>query len=204
MKSAFIVIFCFVLVFTASLYYWQQTAPARIQPTPVPVQTVIPTIQPTAQPTATVSAVTIYFANSQQNNNTTDCSVVTGVVRTIPRTSAVAQAALKELFKGPTSSEKAQGYTSLFSSATSDILLSITIQEGTAYVNLRDIRTLIPNASASCGSAQFFAEVESTLGEFEGIQNVIYAINGDPEPFYEWMQIGCTEENNNCDATPFL
>lgn len=199
MKSVFVVVFCFVLVFTAALYYWQQTAPASTNPTPIPTQPVTPT----AQPTESASSVTIYFANSQQNNNTTDCSVVTGVVRTIPKTSAIAKAALNELFKGPTTSEKAQGYSSLFSNATSDILLSITIQEQIAYVNLKDIRSRLPNASTSCGSTQFFAEVESTLKQFEGIQKVIYAINGDPEQFYEWMQIGCTKDNNNCDATPF-
>jgi hypothetical protein len=151
-----------------------------------------------------VMKTVIYFSNSRRaGENNTDCSLVYGVEREIPRTPAVAKASLKELFKGPTEEEKAQGYTSHFSNKTTDILISVTIVNRTAYVNLKDIRTVIPNASASCGSAAFFAEAGETLKHLRTIDKVNYAINGDPEPFYEWMQIGCTPENNNCNKDPF-
>ena len=32
---------------------------------------------------------------------------------------------------------------------------------------------------------------------------VIYAIEGDPALFYEWMQLGCSEANDYCDRAPF-
>ncbi len=75
------------------------------------------------------------------------------------------KAALKELFKGPTEEEKSQGYTSWFSKKQ-DILKSVKVKNGTAYVNLKDLRPMIPNASTSCGSAEFFAEVETTPQQF--------------------------------------
>ena len=45
--------------------------------------------------------------------------------------------------------------------------------------------------------------VTDQLKQFGIINKIIYAINGDPQSFYEWLQIGCSEENDNCDPTPF-
>lgn len=169
------------------------TAPTP-QPSPIP-----PTARPTEVPT-----VLVYFGNSRLNPGIIDCTKVFPVMRTITSTANLPKAALQQLFAGPTEEEKAQGYVSNFSAATRDILHWVKIKEGTAYVNLRDIRTIIPNASASCASAAFFAEVETTLKGIAPVDRVIYAIDGDPATFYEWMQIGCAPENDNCDKTPFM
>jgi hypothetical protein len=147
--------------------------------------------------------IKVYFNNINFNPNLEDCSKVYSLNRIIPKTVEVAKAALKELFKGPTEEEKSQGYTSWFSKETQDILKSIKVKNGTAYVDLKDLRQMIPNASTSCGSAEFFAEVETTLQQFPTVDKVIFAIDGKPAPFYEWMQIGCYEENDFCDETPF-
>ena len=32
---------------------------------------------------------------------------------------------------------------------------------------------------------------------------VRYAINGQPKPFWEWLQMGCDASNDNCDPAPF-
>ena len=50
-----------------------------------------------------------------------------------------------------------RGYTSWFSPATAGALRNVTIKDGTAYVDLADLRSTIPNASTSCGSAAFLA-----------------------------------------------
>lgn len=147
--------------------------------------------------------IKVYFNNSRMNINSADCSKVFPLDRTIAKTLGVGKASLEELFKGPTDEEKSQGYVSWFSKKTSEILKSIKIEDGTAYVDLLDIRQLMPNVSASCGSAQFLAEVETTLKQFDSIKKVIIAIEGKPLTFYEWIQIGCTKENNYCDETPF-
>jgi len=150
-----------------------------------------------------IMTIKVYFNNINFNPNLEDCSKVYLLNRIIPKTLEVAKAALKELFKGPTEEEKSQGYTSWFSKETQDILQSVKVKNGTAYVDLKDLRQMIPNASTSCGSAEFFAEVETTLQQFPTVAKVIFAIDGKPATFYEWMQIGCYEENDFCDETPF-
>ncbi len=149
------------------------------------------------------SKTVIYFSNPRRNPNSAECGVVYGVERTIPVNTNIFEFSLQQLFRGPTESEKSQGFSSFFSQKTKDILLGVDVKDRVAYVNLKDIRTLIPNVSSSCGSAQFLAEVEETLKHNKTVDKIIMAINGDPELFYEWIQIGCTPENNNCDDSPF-
>jgi len=145
----------------------------------------------------------VYFSNSKLNVNIQDCSLVYPVPREVSKTLAVGQASLEELFKGPTLEEKKLGYTSFFSEATKDILKKIKIIDKVIYVDLKDIRSIIPNASSSCGSAQFLAEMTNTLKQFSSVEKVIFAIDGNPQTFYEWLQLGCGLENNNCDIKPF-
>jgi hypothetical protein len=153
-----------------------------------------------ANPTGTF---VVYFNNEQITpEGNTDCGLVYGVERTSTSQQASYEEKLNTLFAGPTEEEKSAGYTSFFSSQTSGILKSVKIDGSTAYVDLQDVRNLIPSASSSCGSASFTSQVEETLKHDREISKVIYAINGDPEVFYEWMQFGCSE--NICDKTPFL
>lgn len=147
--------------------------------------------------------VKVYFNNSSLNPNSQDCSKVFPLERIIPVNDNVAQASIVELVKGPSEQEKADGYVSLFSEKTKDIIIKVKFENDTAYVNLKDVRQIIPNASASCGSAEFFAEMESTLKQFPSIKKVVFAINGKPSVFYEWLQVGCTPENNLCNEAPF-
>lgn len=147
--------------------------------------------------------IKIYLNNENYNPNSEDCSKVYPLDRVIPKTLGVAKAALQELFRGPTEQEISQGYVSWFSQDTQNILKSIKTENGIAYVDLTDIRQVIPNVSASCGSAQFLAEIETTLKQFEGVKNVIIAIDGKPSAFYEWIQIGCVKENDFCDEIHF-
>lgn len=146
--------------------------------------------------------VNVFFSNSELDPEVS-CNKVFPIERKIPKTQAVAEVALEELFKGPTEVEKSQGYISWFSQETKDILRNVKIENNTAYVNLKDIRQIIPNVSTSCGSAEFLAEVETTLKQFPTVNKVIIAIDGKPSTFYEWIQIGCAKENNYCDETPF-
>jgi hypothetical protein len=146
----------------------------------------------------------VYFGNTKLNPNAQDCSKVFAVDRKIPKTLAVAKTSLTQLFLGPTEGEKSQGYYSWFSDNTRDILKNIKIENFTAFINLNDIRQIIPNASSSCGSAELLGEINNTLKQFSTISRVIIAIDQNPSTFYEWIQIGCSKENNFCDETPFI
>lgn len=161
------------------------------------------TASPSSSPIAETMSLTIYFDNDQNNPNAMNCGAVYPVTRTVSRTATVATASLQELFKGPTTTEQARGYHSLFSERTAGLLRNVRVQDGVAYVDLQDMRQLIPSASASCGGAQFMAEMNATVTQFPTVEKAIYAINGDPAAFYEFIQMGCAAENNNCDATPF-
>jgi len=145
----------------------------------------------------------IYFGNSSLNPNVEDCSQVYPRERIVPAASSTPQLALQELFKGPTGIEKSQGYFSFFSEETKSILKGLKIEDNIAYVNLKDIRHIIPNASTSCGSAEFLAELETTLKQFPIIKKVVFALDGKPAAFYEWLQIGCPAENNLCAEARF-
>jgi hypothetical protein len=167
--------------------------------------------QETAEPSGTQSQaealedqiVQIYFHNSRLDS-TQSCDKVFPVTRQIEPDLNRAQAALAQLFEGPTPGEQAEGYNSFFSQQTAGILKGFKVVGATAYINLSDIRTIIPNASTSCGSQGFLAEARTTLKDnLPELERIIFAINGDPRTFYDWMQIGCGEFNDNCNPQPF-
>ena len=156
-----------------------------------------------AGPSGTIT-LTVYFGNTEMNPGLVDCSKVYPVERVVPTARDTAEAALLQLFAGPTENEMAEGYVSTFSTATRSILKSVKIEEDTAYVNLIDVRPMLTSVSSSCGSSAFFAEVENTLRGVAPVTRVIFAIEGEPEAFYEWVQLGCSAENDNCDRSPFV
>lgn len=154
-----------------------------------------------AQPATTL--LRVYFNNERLAATPTDCAVVFDVYRQVPKTEAVAAAALRELFAGPTESERAAGYRSPFSAATAGLLKRVFIVRGTAYVDLNDPRELLPGATSSCGAAEFNTQIERTLRQFPTVQRVIVAIDGDPRRFHEWMGQGCGPADDRCDPAPF-
>ncbi|MEK7611308.1 MAG: GerMN domain-containing protein [Patescibacteria group bacterium] len=155
--------------------------------------------------------VAVFFHNESRVPKDTDgCGLVFPVDRIAPWTepetveaTASADFALRQLFSGPSTEEKSRGFTSLFSVKTKDSYLGIKIEEGTAYVNLKDIRRLLPSVGSSCGTAELLSEIRETLGSNRQINRVIYALDGKPKTFYDWIRVGCRPENNNCDPTPF-
>lgn len=149
--------------------------------------------------TQETTTVTVYFSRDGQE----DCAAVAPLDRVVPASTDSATTTLEQLFAGPTESEMAEGYSSWFSAETASILLSLRIDGSTAYLNLKDIRPIIPGANSSCGSQMFFTQIETTLKNIVPVEKVLYAIEGDPVAFYEWIQIGCDPVLNNCDPAPF-
>jgi len=154
-----------------------------------------------------VTQTIVYFHNpARVPDGEDDCRAVYGVERTLASSAtptARAHWALTELFRGPTEEEAGRGFTSFFSEATDGLLKEVRVEGAVAYVNMADIRTVVPNASTSCGSVSLMTEMEETLKHSREITKVIFAIDGDTQAFYDWVQIGCAPENNNCDNTPF-
>jgi spore germination protein GerM len=162
---------------------------------------VIPTALGQSKQTTSVKA---FFANEQKTAQGKECDgIVYPVIRQVKKTGSVARAALEQLLAGPTEGEKAQGYRSFFSDETKSMLLGIKIKNRTAYVNFKDMRQKLGNATTSCGSSDFLAQLEKTVLQFPGIKHVFFAVEGDPREFYEWLQEDGCPGLKNCDKTNF-
>lgn len=149
--------------------------------------------------------IKLYFGNEKLNPEMQYCSEVFPVEREIPKTAAVATAALEELFKGVTPAEAAKGYHSFTPAETKDILKRINIKNGAAYVNFNKVvYQQLGVATTSCGGSFFFSSLEKTLRQFPTIKKIFYAIDGSPRDFYEWVQVGeCPKELRNCSNKNF-
>ena len=97
--------------------------------------------------------------------------------------------ALAWLMKGPRPAEHRAGATSFFSHKTSGRLNSVSIEDGTAFVDFDDLRHVIPSASTSCGSASLFAELTRTVKQFPTVDRAVYSLEGNVTAFYEWLQM---------------
>lgn len=118
--------------------------------------------------------IKVFFHNKIKANDPDfiECGKVFSVERIIPKTASVARAALMELFKGPSESEKIQGYTSNIS--TSVILKGLTIKDGVAYVDLN--KPL--NQGGSCAVLATWAAFGNTLKQFPSISEIKIFVNG--------------------------
>src|SRR5688572_10859393 len=83
---------------------------------------------------AETMTIKLYFHPDKLDPDHEDCNKVAPVTRTIPKTAAVATAALEELLKGPTE-EEAKSFSGFSPPETTGILKRVRIKNGAAYVN---------------------------------------------------------------------
>lgn len=146
--------------------------------------------------------IKVYFHPDKTDPEWLDCNKVAPVKRTIPRTASTATTALNELFKGPTE-EEAKSYTGFGPPSTDGILKRVTVKNGAAYVNFTTrLFDQMGNATSSCGGG-FWSMVEATLKQFPTIKNVYYAVEGNANDFYEWVQVGECPHGRHCRASNF-
>lgn len=101
--------------------------------------------------------------------------------------------ALEELLRGPTDAERAEGDRSWFSADTTEMLRSVRIEDGTAFVDFEDFSRVIPGASSSAGSATLLAELEATTTQLPSVDRARFAFESDERAFYEWLQRDVTD-----------
>jgi spore germination protein GerM len=116
------------------------------------------------------------------------CDRVYAVPRRVS-TPAVLKGAVETLLKGPTAAERRRGYGGWFSARTAHMLRGVRLAQGVAYIDFRDFRRVIPNASSSCGSALLLAQLTTTVTQFPTVRRAIYSFNGSRSTFYEWLQL---------------
>jgi hypothetical protein len=116
-----------------------------------------------------------------------ECDEVLPLERTVSSPD-VLRGTLEALLEGPTAAEREEGFGGWFSQETAGLLRSARISEGVAYVDFEDFRRVIPNASASCGSALLLAQLDRTVTQFPTVDRAVYSFEGDSDAFYEWLQ----------------
>lgn len=134
-------------------------------------------------PAPTVETVTIWLST----NNPSDCAEVAPVERAVGGRPTLSTG-IQQLLAGPTAEERQQNLGAFFSQATRDFLISAERTGEVAEVDFRDLRSVIPNASSSCGSAALLAQLDGTARQF-GASRTVYSINGDVDTFYHWLQM---------------
>ena len=121
--------------------------------------------------------VKVFFGNSIFDPEVLDCQKNFAVERTIPKTLAVARAALEQLLAGPTDAEKAEGY---FTSINPGVKIqSLTIEDGVARVDFDE--QLEFQVGGSCRVAAIASQIRETLKQFPTVTDVVISINGRTE-----------------------
>ncbi|MCF7844815.1 MAG: S-layer homology domain-containing protein [Kiritimatiellales bacterium] len=140
-----------------------------------------------AIPSPEFVAVKLYFGDEQIMIDR-DCGATRMVTRTIPKTATIADATLRELFKGPTQQERNDGLTSSFDNETGyfgqgikplvEYYEGIRIQNGVATVKFsRKALEYLNNTACTQDAVQ--SPIEDTLKQFSTIDMVQYAIDGE-------------------------
>ena len=162
----------------------------------VATSTTAPEVTTTLQVTTTTSlqeatgrTVQVVFASSDQS----DCSNIESFDRTIDEAAEPIESAFQLLVAGPTPEERATGADSFFSSKTEGMIRSTTVENGLLTVDFDDLRTVIPNASTSCGHMSLIAQLNGTAFQFEEVDRVTYQIEGTCNTFFNWLQTDCQE-----------
>jgi hypothetical protein len=118
-------------------------------------------------------SLTVYFFMPDEDGN----PKLVPVERRVPRTVAVARAAMGELLRGP-SADEAAFRTPISTAIPRDtILLDITISEGVATV---DLSREFESGGGSASMLGRLAQVVYTLTQFPTVQSVNFRLDGEP------------------------
>ena len=128
-----------------------------------------------AQAEATMK-LQVYFSNSNLDQEMS-CKKVFPVTRIVPKTTAVARAALEQLLKGPTSQEQSNGFASLVNLGVK--INSLTIDNGVAKVDFNQVFS--NGVAGSCRVSLIRSQIEQTLKQFPTVKSVIISVNGKTE-----------------------
>lgn len=116
----------------------------------------------------------LYFPNTVYNPEMLDCSLVYEVNRVVPYTQSVASVALAELIKGPTASEKNNGYLGVIPEGTK--VNNIKIENGVLFV---DFNKEVESGGGSCSFASRVSSLNKTLKQFSTVKEIRYSVEGN-------------------------
>ena len=105
-----------------------------------------------------------------------DCSRTIAVERQVPKTQAVAGAALEALLRGATEEEKIQGFISNINPGVR--IQKLTIKDGKAEV---DFSSQMDQVGGSCRVSAIRAQITETLKQFPTVATVVISVDGRTE-----------------------
>lgn len=123
-------------------------------------------------------SVKVYFATSKTaGQNDFDCKYLESVNKEVPKSTAVARAALTALLAGPSASDKANGF---YTAINSNVKInSLTIDNGVARVDFNE--QIQYQVGGSCKVSTIREQINQTLLQFPTVKSVIISVNGDVE-----------------------
>ena len=125
--------------------------------------------------------VKVFFANTDEDPDSSRCEVTFPVTRTITKTQAVGRASLNELLKGVTSTEKARKYYTAIPEGV--VLKGLTIKEGVAFADFNS--KLTEGVGGTCLVDRIRSQIRNTLQQFPTVKNVVIAVDGKTEGVLE-------------------
>lgn len=124
-------------------------------------------------PSGPMSEFNIYLGQYSEKSSMEPCQTVIPVKRFVPKTTAIAKAALEQLLSGPTTTEAQKYYTSINPGVT---INKLTIGQGIATVDFSD--ELERNVGGSCKVTHIRSQITATLKQFPTVKQVIISISG--------------------------
>lgn len=150
----------------------------------------------------TMQAV-VYFDNVNKNPGKIQCGSVYPVSRMIPKYYNTVDLTLNELFKGPTAREQTDGYRSIFSDKTRDLLNGVITDDSRGedkrviYLDFKPeafAKVVEAGATTSCGGGEFIASIERTLKQFPEYEKYVdiqkSTVGGNRQTYCGYMQMG--------------
>jgi len=122
--------------------------------------------------------IQVFMGSSQLDPDSIYCEKSYPITRVIPKTKAVAEAAITELLKGISMEEEDKG--GYFTSLNAGIKMQkLSITNGTAYIDFN--QALQDKVGGSCLTSRIRSQITQTLKQFPSIKNVVISIDGNSE-----------------------
>lgn len=119
--------------------------------------------------------VKVFFSDAKQDQDVFDCGRVYPAGRIIDKTLSVGRSALEELLGGPTSEEKASGFSTSIPDGVE--IQSLVIKDGVAKI---DFNSAV-ETGGSCRVSAIRAQITETLKQFPTVSDVVISVNGNVE-----------------------
>ncbi len=168
----------------------QAQAPSSSTPVSVPILPALPTSAPEEGPRRAV----VYLIEKIGYLRGCDpklarVPVPTGEAR---GTEELLEAALSHLLAGVTKEQEKRGLRSVFQPESAGLLHGVTLTNGRAVINFKDLRGLI-EYQASCSSMLFGSQLDETIFQFMRIERYMLQFDGSCAKFSSSTEAGTTD-----------